>query len=552
MRGNLILTSVSGALRFQRCPCRIDPDMNESIDSGFLLPHNFGAERLAKQLGGESHCRIGESAEFSLRFFDSFDWRLHAAGLRCLQLRAPQGALVKLKPAEGGAPLDAVAYEPELAWPANLPDSRVRAEVAKRLDMRVLLPLATVRGEATDLSVLNEDEKTVVRLQLLTMRVEAEDLEEARTLWPRLRLVPVTGYQRDLDKLTAYLSEEMEWPQSPDCLFDEVMAAAGREPGDYSSKLNVRLKPDRTAAEATRTILRDLLATLERNISGTRADLDSEFLHDLRVATRRTRSALSQIKQVLPEDLVADFKQRFAWLGQVTGPVRDLDVFLLELPRYRASLPGSMAGDLDGLEDLLRNAHGREQALLKRKLGSAEMRKLIADWHEVLDADVLPGEPAALADRPVEEVASQRIWRMYKKVLKAGRAVSADGPAEEMHELRKDCKKLRYLIEFFRSLYPGKELKDLIRALKVLLDNLGEFQDLEVQADKLRSFARDFDPEDPHTMPTVLAIGALVADLLRHQQAAHERFADCFDAFDSAENRARYTHLFKYKGARRS
>ena len=103
---------------------------------------------------------------------------------------------------------------------------------------------------------------------------------------------------------------------------------------------------------------------------------------------------------------------------------------------------------------------------MKRKLGSAEMRKLIADWHEVLDADVLPGEPAALADRPVEEVASQRIWRMYKKVLKAGRAVTADGPAEEMHELRKDCKKLRYLIEFFRSLYPGKELKDVAWPLR--------------------------------------------------------------------------------------
>ncbi len=525
--------------------------MNDSIDSGFLLPHHFGAERLAKQLGGEPRCRIGESAEFSLRFFDSFDWRLHAAGLRLLQLRAPQGAVVKLKPAEGGAPLDAVAYEPEPAWPAALPDSRLRAEVAGLLDMRVLLPLATVRGEATELAVLNDDEKTVVRLQLLTMRVEAEDLDEPRNLWPRLRLLPVTGYQRELKKLTSFLSEEMELPEASDCLFDEVMAAAAREPGDYSSKLDVKLKPEQTAMEATRTILRDLLGTLERNIPGTRSDLDSEFLHDLRVATRRTRSALSQIKQVLPENLVEDFKQRFAWLGQVTGPTRDLDVFLLELPRYRASLPNSMAGDLDGLEEHLRAAHGTEQGLLKRQLGSAEMRKLVADWHAVLDADIPPGEPAPLADLPVEQVASQRIWRMYKKVLKAGRAVTADGPAEEMHELRKDCKKLRYLIEFFRSLYPGKELKDLIRALKVLLDNLGEFQDLEVQADKLRNFARDFDPEDSHSMPTVMAIGALVADLLRHQQAAHDRFAECFDAFDSAENRARYTHLFKDKGARR-
>jgi len=522
--------------------------MKESINSGFLLPHNFGAERLAKRLGGEGHCRIGESADFSLQFFDSFDWRLDAADLRLLQLRSPQGAVVRLKPAQGGDPLDALAFDDEPAWPADLPDSRLKTEVAQRLDMRVLLPLATVRGEATDLTILNEDAKTVVRLQLLTMRCDAPGIDEPRVLWPRLRLLPVTGYQRELDKLTAFMADEMEWPRAPDCLFDEVMAAVGREAGDYSSKLDVSLKPDQSAIDATRKVLRNLMNTLERNIPGTQADLDSEFLHDLRVATRRTRSALSQVKQVLPEDLVVDFKQRFAWLGQVTGPVRDLDVFLLELPRYRASLPASMAGDLDGLEEHLRAAHATEQAILKSNLGSDQMRKLVEDWHEVLDAETVPGEPAAFAELSIEEVASRRIWRMYKRVLKAGRLISVDGPAEEMHELRKDCKKLRYLIEFFRGIYPGKELKQLIRALKVLLDNLGEFQDLEVQADKLRSFAKDFDPQDSHSMPTVMAIGALVADLLRHQQAAHERFADCFDAFDSAENRARYTHLFKARG----
>ena len=522
--------------------------MNDSISSGYLLPHNYGAERLAKQLGGDARCSVGESASFSLQFFDSFDWRLHEAGLRLLQLRSPQGAVLRLKPEQGGEPLDAIAFDAEPAWPADLPDSRLKGEVAKMLDMRVLLPLATVRGEATDLSVLNEDGKTVVRLQLLSMRCDSADVDESRVLWPRVRVVPVKGYSRDLKRLTDFMATEMEWPQAPDCLFDEVMAAVGREPGDYSSKLNVALSPDQTAVDATRKVLRDLLKTLERNIPGTRDDLDSEFLHDLRVATRRTRSALSQVKQVLPQEVVEDFKQRFAWLGQVTGPVRDLDVFLLELPRYRASLPGSMAADLDALEEHLRIAHTREQALLKSNLESAEMSRLIEDWHEVLDSETVPGEPAASADQPIEQVASKRIWRMYKRVLKAGRAIEVDGPAEDMHELRKDCKKLRYLIEFFQGIYPKKELKELIRALKVLLDNLGEFQDLEVQADKLRSFAKDFDPQDPHSMPTVMAIGALVADLLRHQQAAHERFADCFDAFDSAENRAHYTHLFKARG----
>ena len=522
--------------------------MNQSNISGFLLPHNVGAERLVSLLGGEVRCQIGEAAEFSVRFYDSFDWRLYAAGLRLLQMRSPQGAVLRLKPPGAGEPIDSIVFEPEPAWPADLPPGRLRTEIARQLDMRVLLPLATVNGKATGLAVLNEDSKTVVWIQLLTMRCDADGVTEPRVLWPRVRVLPVKGYQADFDRLIEFMASEMEWPPAPDCLFDEVMAAVGREPGDYSSKMNVALSPEMSSLAATRKVLRDLLDTLERNIPGTREDLDSEFLHDLRVATRRTRSALSQVKQVLPQTVVDDFKQRFAWLGQVTGPVRDLDVFLLELPRYRASLPGSMAGDLDALEEHLRIAHGREQAILRRELESPRMTQLIEDWHAVLDAEIMPGKPALFAEEPIEQVASKRIWRMYKRVIKAGRAIRVDGPAEDMHELRKDCKKLRYLIEFFQGIYPKKELKDLIKALKVLLDNLGEFQDLEVQADKLRSFAGDFDPQDPHSMLTVMAIGALVADLLRHQQAAHARFADCFHAFDSAENRARYTHLFKHGG----
>jgi CHAD domain-containing protein len=195
----------------------------------------------------------------------------------------------------------------------------------------------------------------------------------------------------------------------------------------------------------------------------------------------------------------------------------------------------------------LKSEHTTEQAKLKRKLASAEMRQLLADWHAVLDADQPPGEPGWFADLPIERVASRRIWRMYKKVRKDGRAVTPDGPADAMHELRKDCKKLRYLIEFFRGLYPKDDVKDLIKALKALLDNLGAFQDLEVQADKLRGFARGFDLQDPDTLPTVMAIGALVADLLARQQAAHARFADCFAAFDKADNRKRYERLFKEK-----
>jgi CHAD domain-containing protein len=519
--------------------------MTDSNTTGFLLPHGMDSERLERLLGGKDRCRIDDASDFTLRFFDSFDWRLYAAGLSLLQLETPQGSVLRLKPVEHGEALDSVEFAEQPAWPANLPESGLKQRIADLLDMRVLLPVVTVRGRATDLRVLNEDQKTVVNLQLLQMSVLSDQVEDARTLWPRVRLLPVKGYQDDLDQLVRHFAEEQEWLAAPECLLHEAVVAVGREPGDYSSKLAVELKRDLPAVDAMRTIFLTLLDTLERNVDGTRADLDSEFLHDLRVATRRTRAALSQVKRVLPEPVVEEFKQRFAWLGQITGPTRDLDVFLLELPHYRASLPVAMRGDLDALQRRLETAQVEEQRKLAAALESAEFKTLMSDWRALLEAEKLPGEPGWFADFPIERVVSQRIWRMYKKVLKAGRVVAKSGEPEAMHELRKDCKKLRYLIEFFRSLYAADDLKGIVKALKGILDILGEFQDKEVQAEHLKELAAGFDLRDPEVLPAVLAIGALAADSLRAQQAAHDSFAASFKHFDSADNRKRYKTLFK-------
>ena len=78
---------------------------------------------------------------------------------------------------------------------------------------------------------------------------------------------------------------------------------------------------------------------MRQNEAGIRADWDTEFLHDFRVAIRRTRSALSQIKGVLPVDAVEHFKDAFRELGRSTNRLRDLDVYLLEEETYRAMLP---------------------------------------------------------------------------------------------------------------------------------------------------------------------------------------------------------------------
>ncbi len=79
------------------------------------------------------------------------------------------------------------------------------------------------------------------------------------------------------------------------------------------------------------------------NLPGTLEDVDSEFLHDLRVAVRRTRSLQRQFKAIYP-DRLQHFRDEFKRLQAVTGDLRDLDVYLLDFDALRAAAAGDRCG----------------------------------------------------------------------------------------------------------------------------------------------------------------------------------------------------------------
>ena len=522
--------------------------MEQTAYPSFLLPPKFSVKRLTESLGAAFPINVEDEQHIERRFLDTFDWRLWLSNLVLFEMRNGRERSLVTQDLSEGETLASIRITRSPSWPHQIPEGELRERVAGLVAMRVLLPLVKVLSKARVLRVLNEDDKTVVRLRVEQIACDAEDLADARKLLPRLRVLPVRGYPAEFDAVVRFVCDELGFPEAPRGLLDEALVAVGREPGDYSSKLNIPLKPVMRADMAARRIFLHLLGTLERNVEGTKADLDSEFLHDLRVATRRTRSALTQIKGVLPQEVLDDFRERFGWLGQVTGPTRDMDVFLLEFPRYQVGLPPDLREDIVPLHAYLEAHQRKEQLALRRKLNSAQFKKLLTAWREYLES-ALPSAPAAPnALRRAKEVADERIWRMYRRVIKEGRAINDGSPAEDLHELRKSCKKLRYLIEFFQSLYPDDALKPMIKTLKVLLDNLGEFQDLHVQAEELMGFAGDMQAEGKVELRTLLSIGALIGDLLRAQQLARTQFAERFAGFDTKDNRAAYRKLFKAAG----
>ena len=503
-----------------------------------------------------------EQAE-EVTYFDTFDWRLLKAGRR-LELRNGQGTgrrQERICRLHGGAtPLDVSVQglpkkKPGMA--VDLPDGPFRQTVEPLIKMRRLLPTFTVRSTAQTWNVLGAENKTVVRLRLETHRLEPHpwpgrpaaetgEKETSLDLTPRLRVEPIRGYDAADRKLRDFLHKKLDLRIVERSLFDEAAARSGLRVGGYSSKVQIRLGAGESAADATRAILLHLLDAMEINEDGTRRDVDSEFLHDFRVAVRRTRAALSQIKRVFPDDRVAHFKREFSWLGKLTGPTRDLDVYLLKMPVYRLDLPPETRQDLDPLSDFLVRKQRLEQRKLAKGLDSARYRNLVADWRLFLEGEDPPPLPSD-ALRPVRDVASERIWKIYRRIIKQGSVIDDSSPADDLHDVRLECKKLRYLMEFFRSLYPKSEIEGAIRALKRLQDNLGDFNDYEVQQASLGSLAEELAKRETQAA-TLLAMGRLQSRLAAGQQAERDAFTAKFARFAAPDEQARYRGLFKSSG----
>lgn len=308
-----------------------------------------------------------------------------------------------------------------------------------------------------------------------------------------------------------------------------------------------RVDPQLPAGEAVRQLLCQQFELLQAQEPGTRLGEDPECLHDFRVAVRRTRSLLSQLKAVLPAGALRQFGPEFAWLGAVTSATRDLDVYLLRFPLFRDSLPAPARDDLDPLHRFLLARRDREQARLVAALDSQRYRQLNSRWRSFLEADC-GGDWPEKAHWPLRTVVDARLGKTLGKVLREGAGISDQSPATALHQLRKRCKKLRYLLEFFQDLYPRKQLVGLIASLKGLQDNLGEFQDLQVQSEALLGFSDQMIATAQAPPRTLLALGMLVEGLRGAQQRARQEFAERFAGFDSGQSR----RLLENLRARRS
>lgn len=306
----------------------------------------------------------------------------------------------------------------------------------------------------------------------------------------------------------------------------------------------VRLRPGMAANAAARVLLLHLLEMMRANEACIPADTDIEFLHEYRVAVRRTRAALSQIRMVFPPEETEYFKRGFQEMGRRTNDLRNLDVFLSTQPAYQARLPDDMRESINPLFDYLRSRRSEALDTVVAGLQSKSHSRFLDDWAIFLRQPAGENSPDnALV--PIIQLARRGLGRQYRNLLREGSNALDHADDKYRHALRIECKKLRYLLEFFTTLFPPQEVAPLLKRLKRLQDNLGGLSDLGDQRDYLFSIAELLDFDEARARRALVATGFLVASIEREQRAIRAEFGDIFNDFSSPTNRKQFQKMIR-------
>lgn len=245
---------------------------------------------------------------------------------------------------------------------------------------------------------------------------------------------------------------------------------------------------------ALKRLFRWQLSEMKTHTEGIQQDTDNENLHQFRIAVRKTRTLLTEIKSVLPPRYEALFRREFAWLGQDTGRGRDLDVYLDSFDTIAALAGSKRRGALEPLRAHIAEQRALEHARVVDTLDGARYTALLESWTSYLEQPVPQHVGPLNAMRPIGAVAREHIARTYRRAEHLASNLSPRAEAEAFHDLRKVCKKERYLFEFFQGLLPNARLGKVLKIMKALQEELGLFQDLEVQQKHLRAFSADLAP----------------------------------------------------------
>jgi CHAD domain-containing protein len=222
------------------------------------------------------------------------------------------------------------------------------------------------------------------------------------------------------------------------------------------------------------------------------ADADPEYVHQLRVSTRRADAALRIFQDCLPRKIYKYSRKRLRRLRRAAGAARDWDVFLAEVV---GRLPSQAAGAKPGLDFLAGYATG--QRVVAHETLTEEGEAQLADFDAFL-AEVVD------AARPADGNADDTLLSLARplladRIVRLESAVAGDlNDYTQLHQVRIAGKRLRYAMEVFAGCFPPSFTDELYQQVEEMQEILGRANDSHVAAERLaglRDYLRRTRPE---------------------------------------------------------
>ncbi|ADV47169.1 CHAD domain-containing protein [Nitratifractor salsuginis] len=304
-----------------------------------------------------------------------------------------------------------------------------------------------------------------------------------------------------------------------------------------NASVSLSFHPFESTGNVIKTIIYALLRSLEANreaiLSG---DHDPERLHQFRVALRKLRALLSQMKELFDPEWLSEHRAALARLMKATADKREIDVLLRHIDAYRRILPKACHPGLKKLEAHLQKEEEASQRSLETFLSSEVLERELQALRDFARKETMEELQAENAGLPIVFPAKARVKRGYRRVLTRGAQLDKDSAPNDYHKERIEVKKLRYLLEFFSPIFEEKSYRLLLKELKRFQTILGDHQDLVTQRAQLQKLASAPDLQNHEVQKTLSILGKIMKKLAKEKR---KEFRKSFRGF---RKKKRYFH----------
>lgn len=421
-----------------------------SVDRGFRLPDLPGEPIKPRSL--------------TSTYFDTEDHRLARSGITLRYRTEARAGVWQLK-----LPRNRARLELEFAGkPVGPPASLTRLLLAHTRG-RPLKSLARLHTRRTGIRIVGDEGPLA---DVVMDSVTARDGRRVIGHLYEAEIELIGGSEKDLARIGKTLRDAGAREGDPRPKFFRILGL---------SQLQIsQPPPDAEPIEHVKTLLHREMSRLLLHDPGTRLGSDPEDLHQLRVSTRRIRAYLRAAEPMLNSKWAEGLRDELAWLGDMLGPVRDLDVLLgylnvecaaLRPPERRAFQPViiELQGERTEVRDLLLQA-----------LESDRYLALLDRLERAVHAPAVTGDVVSLLELARAE------YRKLRRVVCKARPEASD---RALHKIRIKGKRVRYATELAQASL-GKPATRVIRQVKALQDLLGEHQDAVVCEQRFRKLLR--------------------------------------------------------------